>query len=82
MDHRHSLPRALKANYSAIIADVGGRDDVSHIKNALAERSVWPEAILQTIEHEMSQGQVDKGLLLKAAVLAISEIKPSPKAGP
>jgi len=33
---------------------------VGHVKNALIERFVWLEAILQTLEHEMANGKIDK----------------------
>src|SRR4051794_27760251 len=61
LDGRTDLAKALRANYEAIVEDVGGRDDVGHVKAALVERFVWLEAILQTIEHEMAQGKIDKG---------------------
>src|SRR5262249_24872825 len=35
LDGRTDLAKALRANYDAIVADVGGKDDVGHVKAAL-----------------------------------------------
>lgn len=60
LDGRTELARALRANRQAIVEDIGGEADLSHIKSALVERFVWLEGILQTIEHEMASGRIDK----------------------
>jgi len=60
LDGRTDLAKALRLNRNAIVADAGGPDEISHVKNALVERFVWLEAILQTIEQEMAGGQIDK----------------------
>lgn len=60
LDGRTDLAKALRANYDEIIADIGGKEETSHVKNALVECFVWLEAILQSIEHEMANGQISK----------------------
>lgn len=74
MDGRTDLARALRTNYEAIVADVGGREDVGHVKSALVERFVWLEAILQTLEHEMATGKLDKGEALGRWVQAVNAL--------
>src|SRR4051812_28868414 len=61
LDGRTDLAKSLRANRDMVVADVGGPDELSHVKGALVERFVWLEAILQTLEHEMARGKVDKG---------------------
>ena len=59
LDGRCDLSRTLRANYQAIVDDIG--DDCSHIKSSLVERYCWLECVLQTLEVEMAQGKQDKG---------------------
>src|SRR5262245_20968242 len=56
MDERCQVTRTLRANYATIVNDVGGSQEIGHIKAALIQRFVWVEATLQTIEHEMVTG--------------------------
>ena len=74
MDGRTDLAKALRANYDAIVADVGGTTDVGHVKAALVERFCWLEAILQTLEHEMAQGQIDKSEALGKWIQAVNSL--------
>lgn len=74
MDGRTDLAKALRQNYEVIVADVGGREDVGHVKAALVERFVWLEAILQTLEHEMAQGKIDKGEALGRWIQAVNAL--------
>lgn len=74
LDGRTDVAKALRANYQAIVADVGGIDDVSHVKAALIERFVWLEAILQTIEHELVTGAIDKGEALGRWIQAVNSL--------
>ncbi|MEX0784675.1 MAG: hypothetical protein WD557_18725, partial [Dehalococcoidia bacterium] len=64
LDGRTELARALRANRQAIVEDIGGDVELSHVKNALVERFVWLEGILQTIEHEMASGVIEKDVAL------------------
>ena len=58
---RPDRPRqGVRSNRDAIVSDVGGPDEVGHVKNALVERFVWLQAILESLEQEMAKGQVDK----------------------
>ena len=52
LDGRTDLAKVLRANYEVIVSDIGGKDEVSHVKSALVERFVWLEAILQTLEDD------------------------------
>jgi hypothetical protein len=61
-------------NYDEIVADIGGLDDVGHVKRALIERFVWLEAILQTIEHELVQGEINKAEALGRWIQAVNSL--------
>jgi hypothetical protein len=74
LDERTALAKSLRANYERIVADVGGRDEVGHVKNALVERFVWLEAILSTIESEMAAGKIDKGEALGRWIQAVNSL--------
>jgi hypothetical protein len=74
LDKRTDLARALRANYDAIVADIGGLDDMSHVKKVLVERFVWLEAILQSIEHELVSGQIDKSEALGRWIQAVNSL--------
>jgi hypothetical protein len=60
LDRRTDLAKALRTNRDQIVSDLGGLDEIGHVKNALIERFVWLEAILQSLEQEMASGQIDK----------------------
>ncbi len=60
LDGRTDLAKALRANYDAVVEDVGGSEEVGHVKSALVERFCWLEAILQKIEHDIAHGKVDQ----------------------
>ena len=74
LDGRTELSRALRANYDAIVADIGGLEDVGHVKGALIERFVWLEAVLQTIEHDMASGEIDKSEALGKWIQAVNSL--------
>jgi hypothetical protein len=74
LDKRTDLARALRTNYDDIVLDIGGVADVGHVKAALIERFVWLEAILQTLEHEMAQGKIDKGDALGKWIQAVNSL--------
>lgn len=74
LDSRTGLAKALRANYEQIVADVGGTNDVGHVKAALVQRFVWLEAILQTLEHEMARGKIDKGEALGRWIQAVNAL--------
>ena len=74
LDGRTELSRALRGNYTAIVADIGGPDEVGHVKAAVVERFVWLEAVLQTIEHEMATGKIDKAEALGRWIQAVNSL--------
>lgn len=74
LDKRTELAKSLRSNYDAIVADIGGTDDVGHIKASLVERFVWLEAILQTIEHELVNGTIDKAEALGRWIQAVNSL--------
>ncbi len=74
LDKRTDLAKALRANYEAIVADVGGIEDVGHVKGALIERFVWLEAILQSIEHEMVSGTTTKTEAIGRWIQAVNSL--------
>lgn len=74
LDGRCDLAKTLRQNYDAIVADVGGSDELSHVKSALVERFVWLEGILQTLEHEMATGQLDRSQALGKWIQAVNSL--------
>lgn len=74
LDGRTDLAKALRANADQIVTDVGGREEVSRVKGALIERFVWLEAILQTLEHEMAQGKIEKSDALGKWIQAVNSL--------
>lgn len=74
MDGRTDLAKALRANYEAVVADIGGADDVGRVKAALVERFVWLDAILRTIEHDLATGQADKAECLGRWIQAVNAL--------
>ncbi|GEM_PF-1203103 len=80
MDRRTELAKTLTANYQAIVADVGGPTEVGHVKAALIERFVWLEAIVQTLEHEMATGQIEKAEHLGRWIQAVNSLSGLAKA--
>jgi hypothetical protein len=74
LDGRTDLAKALRANYATIVEDIGGQAEVGHVKSALVERFVWLEAILQTLEHEMAHGEIDKGEALGRWIQAVNSL--------
>ena len=74
LDGRTDLAKALRASYEQIVADVGGQNEVSRIKSAMVERFVWLEAILQTIEHDMASGTIDKAVALGRWIQAVNAL--------
>lgn len=74
IDGRTEVARALRANYDAIVADIGGSDEVGHVKAALIERFVWLEGILQTLEHEMSTGTTDRNEAIGRWIAAVNSL--------
>src|SRR5262249_40268783 len=62
LDGRTEIAKALLANRDAIVADIGGLDEIGHIKRGMIERYCWLEALLQSLEYEMAN---DKGKMLE-----------------
>ena len=74
LDGRTELAKALRANYDSIIEDIGGLAEVGHIKASLIERFVWLEGILQSIEHEMAQGNTSKTEAIGRWIQAVNSL--------
>lgn len=74
LDKRTELAKTLRANYDAIVTDIGGAEDVGHVKGSLVERFVWLEAILQTIEHDLVNGSIDKAEALGRWIQAVNSL--------
>ena len=74
LDGRTELSRALRANYDAIVADIGGPGEVGHIKASLIERFCWLEAILQTLEHDLASGAIDKSDAVGKWIQAVNSL--------
>ncbi len=74
LDKRTELAKALRANYESIVTDIGGPEDVGHVKSAMVERFVWLEAVLQTLENEMASGASDKAGVLGKWIQATNSL--------
>lgn len=74
LDKRTDLAKALRANFDEIVADVGGIEDVGHVKASLIERFCWLEAILQTLEHQMATGQIERSEALGKWIQAVNSL--------
>jgi hypothetical protein len=74
LDKRTDLARALRQNYDDIVADIGGVDELSHIKSVLVERFVWLEAIVQQIEHQLTVGEIDRSEAISRWVQALNTL--------
>ena len=74
LDGRGGLSKALRANYAEIVADIGGTTEVGHVKAALIERFCWLEAILQTLEHDLATGAIDKAEALGRWIQAVNSL--------
>lgn len=60
MDGRTALVRTMRRNYETLLNDIGGAGEASHIKASLAERFVFLETLLATLEQEIAAGTTDR----------------------
>lgn len=74
LDGRTELAKALRANYDEIVSDIGGVEEVGHIKGALVERFVWLEGMLQSIEHDMANGTLPRADAISKWVQAVNSL--------
>jgi hypothetical protein len=72
LDGRTDLSKALRANYESVMADIGGPDEVGHIKGSLVERFCFLEAVLQTLEHDLTTGAIGKAEALAKWIQAVN----------
>jgi hypothetical protein len=54
VDRRSEVYKKLKRSYNAIVDDLGGKDELAHAKLMLVERLVFLEAVLETLEHQIT----------------------------
>lgn len=59
LDRRTEIARQLKHSYTAIADDLGGEEQLSHVKRSLVERFVFLEAVLQGIERNIAQTRIN-----------------------
>jgi hypothetical protein len=74
LDKRTDLAKALRQNYDDIVKDIGGADEVGHVKAALIERFCWLETILQSIEHEMVSGETSRTEAIGRWIQAVNSL--------
>ena len=76
LDQRFELARELKAAYTELTDDLGGTDNLSHVKRTLAERFVWLTAILRSVELQIAEakGEDDGAQLLSRWIQAINSL--------
>jgi len=60
MDRRTEVYQIMRERLDTILADLGGATEQSHIKTTLAEKFIWMQAHLETMEAEMCTGKVDR----------------------
>jgi hypothetical protein len=71
LDGRTEISRLLNGNYQAIVADLGGEAEQSHIKLALVERFTFLEAVLCGIESQIALARTVKGKAGQAAAVKL-----------
>ena len=74
LDNRTALAAALRQNYEAIVADIGGLDDIAHTKRALIERFVYLEGVCQSLESELLQEDANRAEILGRWVQAVNAL--------
>lgn len=74
LDGRTDIAKALRRNYEEIVTDIGELNEISHVKRSLIERFCWLEALLQTLEHEMATGQIDKTEAIGRWIQAVNSL--------
>ena len=74
MDQRSAVVKQLRANYATIIEDLGGADEIAHIKSAMVERFVFLESLLQTIETDLASGAIDRDAALGKWTQAVNSL--------
>lgn len=60
LDKRSSVFKVLKDRFEVVVQDLGGEQELGHLKRALVERFVWLEACLQDQEIQMASGELPK----------------------
>lgn len=62
LDRRTVLGRAVADRFQAVIADLGGEDNLTTVKRSLCRRFTWFEVMLEGMECRMAAGeQIDIG---------------------
>jgi hypothetical protein len=56
MDGRSRLARELRDRLSALVADLGGEDALSHAQRSLCQRAVWLELCIEHEETRIAEG--------------------------
>jgi hypothetical protein len=54
LDHRSPIAKALRERFACIATDLGGINELSHIKASLLERFVFLEATISRLEAELA----------------------------
>jgi hypothetical protein len=80
MDGRLDFVKSLRASYSAVLEDLGGRGDVGHVKNALAERFVFLEGLLITMEKQIIESSDMHDELVSRWIQAVNSLSGLAKA--
>lgn len=75
MDRRTEVYKRLSDSYDAIIADLGGADDLSHLKVSLIERAVFLIACLKTWENQIASNPKGSEHLLSRWIQALNTLQ-------
>jgi hypothetical protein len=74
LDQRTDIAKALRRSYEYIIADLGGAEQVGHVKNALIQRFCWLEKILEDLETGMATGALSKSDVIAKWIQAVNSL--------
>ena len=72
MDSRTIVFKELKTTFDEVIADLGGKDNLSHVQHCLVERFTFLEFIIRDLEQRISQNPGKNEELLGKWVMALN----------
>ncbi|WP_168564992.1 hypothetical protein [Crateriforma spongiae] len=74
LDARYAVAKQLRSNYESIVRDLGGEGAISHVRNAVIERFVFLEALLQDLEQKVISGELETDEVIGRWVQAMNSL--------
>ena len=74
MDSRTVVFRELKNSFDEVLADLGGRDNLSHVQYCLVERFTFLEFTMRHLEHRISKNPKKNEVLLGRWIQALNSL--------